>query len=107
MDKVDVYKVALTADQIAHYDLPPSMEAKPTSPTYQSFVTKYDSTLAYELEALDPTDFDSILDKAIREVLDLERFNEQLAAEEQDSARIVAVRQQAQAFFKSLGNSGG
>jgi hypothetical protein len=36
------------------------------------------------------------------DLLDLERFNEQLAAEEQDSARIIAVRQQAEAFFKSL-----
>jgi hypothetical protein len=78
------------------------MEAKQSSPTYHTFVTKYDSTLAYELEALDPAAFDVILDEAIREVLDLERFNEQLAAEEQDSARIIAVRQQAEAFFKSL-----
>jgi hypothetical protein len=56
--------------------------------------------LAHELEALDPEDFATILDVAIREVLDLERYNEQLAIEEKDSANIVALRQAPKRFSK-------
>jgi hypothetical protein len=90
--KVDLYKVMLTSEQVVAYELPPSMDAKENSPTYDKFVAKYDNTLAYELEALDPEDFAELLHAAIKEVLDFERYNEQLEREEQDSANIVAVR---------------
>jgi hypothetical protein len=46
--------------------------------------------------------FAIILDAAIREVLDLERYNEQLATEKEDSAKVVAVRQRAEAFFRTI-----
>jgi hypothetical protein len=78
------------------------MEAKDTSPTYSTFVEKYGITDAYELEAMEPVDLADTLTSAINEVLDIDLYNQELEAEEKDSARILAVRKQAEQFFKSL-----
>ena len=99
---IEAYKVALTIDQVDEFELAPSMEAKDTSPTYQSFVDTYGITDAYELEAMDPGDLARTLETAIEEVLDIDLYNQELAAEEADSAQIIAVQKQAEAFFKSL-----
>jgi hypothetical protein len=42
------------------------------------------------------------LESAIKDVLDLDLYNQELAAEEADSAQIIAVQEQAERFFKSL-----
>jgi hypothetical protein len=86
------------------------MEAKDTSPTYRTFVEKYGITDAYELEAFDPADLTEELKGAIVDVLDIDAYDAELAAEEKDSARIIAVRQQVETFLKSLkpdGEEGG
>jgi hypothetical protein len=99
---IEAYKVALTIDQVEEFGLEPSMEAKETSPTYGAFVDKYGITDAYELEAMDPADLAETLENAVKEVLDLDLYNEELAAEEADSQKIVAVQNQTAEFFKSL-----
>ena len=101
-EAIEAYKVALTIAQVQEFSLTPSMEAKDTSPTYAAFVRKYGITDAYELEAMEPVDLAATLTKAIDEVLDIELFNQEVAAEEADSAKIIAVQQQAEQFFKSL-----
>ena len=101
-NSVEAYKVALTIEQVRDFGLAPSMEAKDTSPTYAAFVERYDITDAYELEAFPPAELARTLDAALKDVLDLEAYNEELAAEEADSVQIIAVQQQAQAFFSSL-----
>ena len=102
LQNIEAFKVALTIDQIEHFELQPSMEAKESSPTYQSFVDKYGITDAYELEAMDPGDLADSLTDAIKDVLDIDLYNQELAAEEQDSAQIIAVQQQTAEFFKTL-----
>jgi hypothetical protein len=104
---IEAYKVALTIEQVEFFSLEPSMEAKDTSPTYDAFVEKYGITDAYELEAMEPSDLATTLDFAIREVLDLDLYNEEVGAEEENSAEILAVKQQAETFFKSLNLSEG
>ena len=99
---IEAYKVALTIEQVEQFDLEPSMEAKDTSPTYRRFVDKYSITDAYELEAFDPADLAQTLQEAIKDVLDADAYNNELTAEETDSAQIVAVRQQVEEFFKGL-----
>jgi hypothetical protein len=99
---VEPIKVALTIDQVEQFALQPSMEAKDTSPTYRTFVDKYNNTDAYELEAMQPDDLAQTLKLAIEAVLDIDFYNQKLDAEENDSASIVAVRHQSDAFFKSL-----
>jgi hypothetical protein len=102
ISNIEAYKVALTIDQVTEFDLAPSMEAKDTSPTYAAFVEKYGITDAYELEAMEPSDLADTLEAAIDEVLDIDLYNQELAAEETDSAHIIAVRERTREFFKSL-----
>jgi hypothetical protein len=101
-EDIEAYKVALTIDQVQKFALAPSMEAKDTSPTYNAFVERYGITDAYELEAMNPADLAATLINAIEEVLDIELYNQEIAAEEADSAQIIAVQQQAEQFFQSL-----
>ncbi len=49
-----------------------------------------------------PADLASELESAIENVIELDLYNQELAAEETDSAQIIAVREQANRFFKSL-----
>ena len=100
--KIEVFKVALTIEQVEEFHLEPSMDAKESSPTYQSFVGKYGITDAYELEAMDPGDLSDSLTEAIKDVLDIDLYNQELEAEEKDSAQIIAVQQQTAEFFKTL-----
>jgi ParB-like nuclease family protein len=99
---IDAFKVALTFDQVEEFNLAPSMEAKDTSPTYPAFVERYGFTDAYELEAMEPADLAEALKSAIDHVLNIDLYNQELGAEESDSAQIIAVQQQAEQFFKSL-----
>jgi hypothetical protein len=78
------------------------MEAKETSPTYCTFVEKDGITDAYKFEALAPSDLVSILKDAIEQVVDLNLFNQELGAEEDESAKIIAMRQRSAEFFGSL-----
>jgi hypothetical protein len=102
ISRIEAYKVALTIDQVSEFGLQPSMEAKESSPTYKRFVAKYGVTDAYELEAMEPATLAQELESAIQGVLDLDLYNQELTAEEADSARIIAVKEQTEAFFKSL-----
>jgi ParB-like nuclease domain len=99
---IEAYKVALTIEQVEQFALAPSMEAKPSSPTYHAFVRRYGITDAYELEAMSPADLAQTLEHAIEQVMDIDLYNQELAAEEADSAQIVAVQRQVQEFFKTL-----
>ena len=102
---VEAYKVALTIDQVEKYELIPSMEAKTSSPTYSTFIERYGIANAYELEAMAPANLAHELTLAIDEVIDIDLFNQEVAAEQADAAKVVAVQEQCAAFFKSLKNS--
>jgi hypothetical protein len=99
---IEAYKVALTIEQVEQFALAPSMEAKASSPTYRAFVRRYGITDAYELEAMSPADLAQTLKHAIEQVMDIDLYNQELAAEEADSAQIVAVQRHVEEFFKTL-----
>jgi hypothetical protein len=99
---IEAYKVALTMDQVEQFSLEPSDEAKNKSPTYRKYVERYGTTKVWECEAMIPADLASVLESAIEDVIDLDLYNQELAAEEADSAEIIAVREKANEFFKSL-----
>jgi hypothetical protein len=106
IQNIEAFKVALTIEQVAEFSLEPSMEAKKKSPTYKAFVERYGIEDAYELEALEPTDLAEILRSAIMDVMDIDLYNQELAAEEADSSRIIAVRSQFEQFARSLSLDG-
>ena len=65
------------------------------------FVEKYGENV-WELEALDPTDLQAIVRKAIVSVLDIEAFNSEQRAEADDAANLKAIRETVQQSLKSL-----
>ena len=99
---LEVYKVALTFDQVTEMNLAPSMEAKDTSPTYKDFVEKYGINDAYELEALEPADLQQILIDAVEEAMDMDAYNAELEQERTDSVDIARAKKAAVEFFKTL-----
>lgn len=90
---IHAVKVALTAEDVASYDLPSDMDAKVSSPNYQKFLKKYGSTKVVELDAAPVRLLQSKLRDAIESVIDVAEFNAQVAQEAQDSAHIQAHRQ--------------
>lgn len=84
-------KVALTNDDVQKYDLPSDMDAKPESPNYKKFVDKY-GTKAVELDAAPVELLQEKLREAIKSVIDIDEFNEQLELEEADAVELEARR---------------
>jgi hypothetical protein len=100
--RLDVFKVALTIEQVRAFGLEPSMEAKKNSPTYKKFCAKYGITSAYELEAFAPSGLAELLRDAIARVIDIDAFNAELKREEADSVRISAIQEKIRDLLKNL-----
>lgn len=99
-------KVALTMDQVREYTLEPSGKAKQNSEgaraAAKAYIQKYGTDNIWELDALQPADLIAILTDAIKQVIDVDAFNQEVAAEGADAAKIVAIREQANKFFEGL-----
>lgn len=93
INKIRPVKVALTAEQVAEYNLPSDMLAKITSPNYKKFLQRYRSTKVAELDAAPVTLLQTKLKEVIESVIDVAEFNAQVEMEKQDSAHIEAYRQ--------------
>ena len=91
VDEVKPVKVALTADQVEDYDLPPIMQAKVTSSNYARFANEHGEDV-FELEALAPEDLQAILQETIDSVIDIEAFNHEIDQEKQDAAFLERTR---------------
>jgi ParB-like nuclease domain len=104
--RIQVYKAALTIDQVNEMELEPSMAAKESSPTYAAFVEKYGTTNAYELEALEPVDLQQVLVDAIEEVMDMDAYQAEVDAEKGEAVDIFAAKQLVVGFMKTI-NIGG
>ena len=102
LDNVEAFKVALTIEQVEQYGLAPSMAAKTSSPTYPTFVERYGITDAYELEAMEPANLAMELTLAIKEVIDVKLFDQEVGAEQADAAKLAAIQMRCAAFFKSF-----
>ena len=89
--RIEPVKVALTADQVDEYELPPAMQAKQTSTNYKRFADKHGDD-AWELETLPPETLQSVLQEAIDSVLDVEVFNHEVDQEKADAAKLEGVR---------------
>ncbi len=96
-------KVALDAQQVQRFNLPPAMEAKESSANYSKFTSKHGANV-YELEALKPEDLQLVLHEAIEKVIDMEAFNAEKAQEKQDAAQLAALRQTMRAAL--VGHTG-
>ena len=96
IDNVEVYKVALTMQQVRDPALRLSqnfLEAKETSPNYKRYVERYDSSSAWELEAVPPRTLQQMLEQHINALIDQKAFKRELAQEREDAERNDEVRE--------------
>lgn len=94
-------KVALTAQQVRRFRLPPNLDAKTSSPNYPRFVKEHGRAV-YELEALQPDNLQTLLSDAIDRVIDVEAFNAELEREKSDAAQLDEHRQRVQIALRSV-----
>jgi len=99
--KIHPVKVALTAEQVQKFDLPPILKAKKKSSNYSKFSQKHGDNV-FELEAVSPETLQELLTDAIDSVIDAKRFNAELDADRQDAAFLQGVRQTVHAELQNL-----
>lgn len=103
VDDFDIIPAGVTRKQIEDYELPPQNVAKETSSNHRWFVEQNDGDdTAYELEALDPEDMLRDLESVITSTLDMDLFNREAAAEQEDATYLQAVRKSASEALKGL-----
>jgi hypothetical protein len=90
MDRIVAVKVALTAEQVRRFCLPPKMKAKDGS-RHDRFVEKYGDDV-FELEALPPADLRLLLRASIERFLDITAYNREVEREKEDAAKIESIR---------------
>ena len=92
LNDIHPVKVALTAEDVKNNDLPSDMDAKPSSPNYKKFISKY-GVKAVKLDAAPVALLKRSLKEAILSFLDMDEFDAQRNLEEEDAIKIEAHRQ--------------
>lgn len=82
----EIIPIALTKEQINHYQPPPN-PAKITDPRAKEFISKHGNT-SWEVDALRPQVLNQILEDAILENIDLERYETILTEEIDDKEKL-------------------
>lgn len=102
---VSAVKAALTWQQTQDLKLPPALEAKAKSSRYEGFVERY-GTDVYELEALQPGALQDIVCEAVRSVINVDRFNQEVDAEKDDAQWIDVTRRRLLAAMSEINTRG-
>lgn len=98
VERVEAVKVALTADQVKAFALPPILKAKESSSRYGRFVDRFGSNV-FELEAVPPQTLQQLLTQAIDNVMDIGAFNREVDQEWKDAATLDTARRRVQAVL--------
>ena len=94
-------RAALTPRQVKALRLPRSLlAAKETSKHYERFVSKHGSDAVYELEAVPPVQLQGLLEDTLEQVIDLDRFNDEAEAEQDDQTEIENTRRRTVAAMR-------
>ncbi len=101
IENIHPVKVALTAEQATWFELTANMSAKKTSSNFRKFVKLHGANV-WELEALEPETLQELLREAIQEVLNIDVFNAEIAAEKKDAAFLEGVRKTMLEFTKGM-----
>jgi hypothetical protein len=95
VSKIECVKVALTAEQVKKYKLPPGGhvdDKKSAAMKRDRFRQQYGPD-TYELEALHPDNLRQILDMAVCSVLDIDAYNHEVEREKEEAAFLDEQRQ--------------
>jgi len=102
---IEAIKVALTADHVERFNLPPQMQAKAGSTNYRRFTEEHGHDV-FELEALPPKTLQELLTEAIESVIDVEAFNHEIDQEKKDAASLDVTRRRIHRLFTDSPTSG-
>jgi hypothetical protein len=100
---VEGVQVALTAEQVRKFKLPPKMQAKEKSVHFKRFTEKHGHDV-FEVEALPLKVRQKLLSDAIDSVIDRKAFNSELDAEKDDAAFLEELRALSHHALKALAN---
>lgn len=89
VQSIDVRRLALNMDQVLAFNPPPN-PAKTTDARYQSYADQFGEE-SWELDALDPTTIDGLIEAAIREHRDEGLWREMIAHEDEEKSQLYAV----------------
>jgi hypothetical protein len=103
-DRLSIIKAGVTREQIGKYNLPPMNFAKESSPSFDWFVQRNGGdNRVYELEALDPQNMLNDLEHVIKNVIDVDLFNREVEAEQNEAIYLELAREKATEALKGLG----
>jgi len=100
IEGIDATKVALTAEQVRRFSLPPGGKAKSGSKNYAAFQKAYGNAV-YELEALTPEQLQMLVTEAIESVVDREALNHEIEAEKCDAAELEILRRRLRPIMEA------
>ena len=86
---IEVKKIALTMDQIEQYNPPPN-PAKIKDPRAAAYIEEHGSS-SWEVDALPPEVLNELIRGAFNEIIDTEKMNEIIEAEESDKRRLREI----------------
>lgn len=87
-DPIEINRIALNMPQIEEYDPPPN-PAKLTDSRSGAYVEQYGDE-SWELDALDPATLDALIEDAILEVIDRDRYDA-MEEREEDERRVLTA----------------
>jgi hypothetical protein len=103
IDDLTIIKAGVTREQIQKYRLPAQNFAKETSSNHDWFVRRNGGVdTVYELEALRPQDMMSDLENVIKNVIDIDLFNREVATEREESVYLEAARRRVGDTLRGL-----
>jgi len=105
IDEIAPVKVALTADQVKQFHLPPKLKAKKTSTNYDKFVARHGDDV-FELEALPPEALQLAVREAIDQVVDIGLLNHEIARERREQVFLANARRRVRAAMAGQIESG-
>jgi len=87
---IEVRQLALNMGQIQALNLPPN-PAKESDKRYQEYVRTTGQTDSWELDALSPSYIDELVDSAVADLVDMERWQESLDREQSNRDRLYEM----------------
>lgn len=99
---VEVRRLALNMDQVEEYNPPPN-PAKETDSRHESYQREYGDE-SWELDALDPTTINGLIEDQIRGIIDFDLWNEDQRRMEDEKALLFSVHRHWDEVEKYVGN---
>ena len=89
-EHVEVRRLALNMDQVREYNPPPN-PAKESDSRIEGYFSQYRTRSSWELDALEPTVIDGLIEKAVRGLVDLSQWDESLERERKEGRGLFEI----------------